>query len=169
MSDGPPGALTRLGRILISEESIYGLILVSGMIVVSNSLTGTSLGALIAVVVTVVVFFAAHVYAGTIAGMAKAHSHGDLRASFVAALHHSEGMLLIALAPILVLLLGVSQVIDDEVAIWTALFVDTVILGVLGWFAIARWSERTAVRMTSAVITAAFGAVLVVLKALIHF
>ncbi|MGB4780150.1 hypothetical protein [Microbacterium sp.] len=30
-------------RVLLTEESVYGLILVSGMIVVSNSLVGTSL------------------------------------------------------------------------------------------------------------------------------
>lgn len=163
-----PPVFTRIGRILISEESIYGLILISGMIVVSNTLTGTSINALITVMVTVVVFFAAHVYAGTIAGMAKDHTRGDLRVSLVAALHHSEGMLLVAIAPIAVLLLGVSRVIDDEVAIWAALIIDTLILGVLGWFAVARWTPRFWPRMASALITAAFGGILVALKALIH-
>ena len=52
MSDHRPGILAKLGRILISEESVYGLILVSGMIVVSNTLTGTSANALLTVVVT---------------------------------------------------------------------------------------------------------------------
>ncbi|GAA2011810.1 hypothetical protein [Microbacterium ulmi] len=168
MPDGPSRALTTIGRILISEESVYGLILVSGMIVVSNSLTGTSANALLTVVITVIVFFSAHVYAGTIAGLAKEHTRGSVRASFAAAFHHSEGMLLIAIAPIAVLLLGVGRVLDDDVAIWTALIVDTVILGVLGWFAVASWVKRFWPRMLSAVITAAFGAVLILLKALIH-
>lgn len=168
MPESEAPVLTRIGRILISEESIYGLILVSGMIVVSNSLTGTSANALLTVVVTVLVFFAAHVYAGTIAGLAKEHTRGSLRASLIAALHHSEGMLLIAIVPILVLLLGVSRVLDDDIAIWSALVVDTVILGVLGWFAVARWTGRVWARALSAVITAAFGAVLILMKALIH-
>jgi len=160
--------LATVGRILISEESVYGLILVSGMIVVSNNLTGTSAGALVTVVITVVVFFAAHVYAGTIAGIAKEHTRGDIRRSFVAAFHHSEGMLLVSIAPIAVLLLGVTRYIDDEIAIWAARVVDTAILGALGWFAIARWNPGFWPRAASALITAAFGGVLAALKALIH-
>lgn len=157
----------RLGRIVVSEESVYGLILVSGMIVVSNTLTGTSGGALLTVVVTVLVFFAAHVYAGTIAGLAREH-RGDLGASFRAALHHSEGMLLISVVPVAILLLGVSRVVDDDLAIWTALLVDTAILGVVGWFAVARWNPRFWVRLASAVITAGFGGILILMKAFIH-
>lgn len=162
-----PGITRRIGRILISEESVYGLILVSGMIVVSNTLTGTSANALLTVVVTVVVFFAAHVYAGTVAGLAREH-RGDLKVSFVAAFHRSEGMLLVSVIPVVILLLGVSRVVDDDLAIWTALLVDTVILGVLGWFAVARWNPRFWVRLTSALITAGFGGILVLMKAFIH-
>lgn len=162
-----PGIPHRLGQILVSEESVYGLILVSGMIVVSNTLTGTSANALLTVVVTVIVFFAAHVYAGTIAGLAREH-RGDFRASFRAALHHSEGMLVISVIPVVILLLGVSRVIDDDLAIWAALLVDTAILGVVGWFAVARWNPKFWVRITSALITAGFGFILVLLKAFIH-
>lgn len=165
---GQRSMIATLGRILISEESIYGLILVSGMIVVSKSLTGTSFGALVTVVVTVIVFFMAHVYAGTIAGMAKARSQGDLRRSFITAFHHSEGMLIVSIPPIVMLLLGVLEVVDDDIAIWTALIVDAVILGTLGWFAVARWNPRFWPRLTSALITAAFGGVLAALKAFVH-
>ena len=45
------GTTPKVTRILMSEEAIYGLILVSGMIVVSYDLAGTSLNALITVVV----------------------------------------------------------------------------------------------------------------------
>ncbi|GAA3915507.1 hypothetical protein [Microbacterium invictum] len=168
MRAGQQRLLAKIGRILMSEESIYGLILISGMIVVSNSLTGTSVTALVTVVVTVVVFFAAHVYAGTIAGIARERTRGDVSRSFSAAFHHSEGMLLVSIAPLAVLLLGVTRIVDDDVAIWTALLVDTVILGALGWFAVARWNPRFWPRMASALVTAAFGAVLAGLKALIH-
>ena len=41
-------------RILQSEEAVYGLILVSGMIVVSHSIVGTSINAFVTVVVTVI-------------------------------------------------------------------------------------------------------------------
>lgn len=155
-------------RILMTEEAIYGLILVSGLIVVSNNLAGTSLNALLTVIVTVLVFFAAHVYAGTISRLAAERGDGKLRASLIAALHHSEGMLLVSLAPVVILLLGVLRVIDDEVAIWGALTIDTLILGVLGWFAVARWTPRLWPRLGSALLTAAFGGVIILLKSLIH-
>lgn len=158
----------RVGRVLITEESVYGLILVSGMIVVSNSLVGTSMNALLTVVVTVIVFFAAHVYAGTLARLAKDGADGDLRASIRAAAHHSQGMLFASVAPLLILFLGVIRVFSDETAIWTALIVDTVLLGALGWLAVARWTRNVWHRLLSALITATFGGVIVLLKAVIH-
>ena len=48
-----------LSSLVRSAEGVYGLILVAGMIVVSRNLTGTSAQALLSVVVTLVVFFAA--------------------------------------------------------------------------------------------------------------
>jgi hypothetical protein len=164
-SDSPEASIRGL---MMSEEAIYGLILVTGMIVLSNSLGGTSLNALITVVVTVVVFFAAHVYAGTIAHLATNHGHGDVAISLRAAVWRSLGMLVASVIPIVILLLGVSHLIDDDTAIWTALIVDTVLLGILGWAAIARWSTRFWVRLGSALVTAAFGGVLALLKAFVH-
>lgn len=153
-------------RILVSEEGVYGLILVSGMIVVSNSVAGTSVDALITVVVTVAVFFLAHVYAGTLARVAAERS--GVRRSMIAAAHHSEGMLFVAVVPIVILVLGATHVVDDEFAIWAALVADTVLLGVLGWVAVARWTPRFWPRLGSALITATFGLALTGLKALIH-
>lgn len=158
----------RVTRVLMTEESIYGLILVSGMIVVSQSLVGTSANALLTVVVTVAVFFFAHVFAGTLARLAGEEGQGDLRHSIRGALHHSRGMLVAAVIPILILGLGVTRVIDDESAIWAALLVDVVLLGILGWLAVARWSTSTVLRLTSAVITAGFGVVITALKVLLH-
>lgn len=158
----------RVARILISEEAIYGLILVSGMIMVSGTAVGTSMNALITVIVTVIVFFAAHVYAGTLARMAATPDRAHLRVSIGAAVRHSLGMLVVSVPPIVVLLLGVTKVFDDEAAIWTALIIDTVALGLLGWFAVSRWVHGFWPRLASALVTAAFGGVIVLLKAVIH-
>ena len=155
-------------RILQSEEAVYGLILVSGMIVVSHSLVGTSFNAFITVIVTVIVFFAAHVYAGTLARLAATDGAAGLLASVRASVRHSLGMLVASVLPLVVLLLGATRVVDDEAAIWTALIIDTVLLGVLGWFAVSRWTVHVWPRFVSAIITAAFGLVLVALKAIIH-
>lgn len=42
------------------------------------------------------------------------------------------------------------------------------ILGVLGWFAVTRWTSNLWLRLTSAVVTAMFGGAITVLKAVIH-
>ncbi len=162
------GTTPKVTQILMSEEAVYGLILVSGMIVVSYNLTGTSLSALVTVVVTVLVFFTAHVYAGTLARLAATDGKAGLPESLRAATRHSLGMLLISLAPIAVLLLGVTKAVDDDVAVWIALMVDTLALGALGWLAVAKWTKHFWLRMASAVATAAMGGILVVLKAFIH-
>src|SRR5688572_12956470 len=106
------GTTPKVTRILMSEEAIYGLILVSGMIVVSYDLTGTSLSALITVVVTVIVFFIAHVYSGTLARLAETDGKATLPDSLRKALYHSLGMLVVSLAPVAVLLMGVTRAID---------------------------------------------------------
>ncbi|WP_127819909.1 hypothetical protein [Microbacterium sp. CPCC 204701] len=158
----------RVARILTSEESVYGLILVSGMIVVSGTVAGTSLNALVTVTVTVLVFYLAHVYSGTLGRLAATDDSAGLRASLKAAARHSRGMLVASIVPLVILLLGTTDLIDDTVAIWSALIANTVLLGVLGWIVVARWSARWWPRLVSAVITAGFGLVLIALKAFIH-
>ncbi|MDN3494650.1 hypothetical protein QL996_01805 [Planococcus sp. APC 4015] len=157
-----------VARVLQSEEAIYGLILVSGMIVVSNSVVGTSANALLTVVVTVLVFFAAHVYAGTLARLAATDGAAGFLPSVRASVMHSLGMLVAAVPPLVILLMGTTRVFPDDSAIWAALIVDALLLGILGWFAVSRWTRRVWPRLASALITAAFGLVLVALKAFIH-
>ena len=168
MTDEQLHITPRVGRILMSEEAIYGLILVSGMIVVSGTNSGTALNAFTTVAVTVAVFFAAHVYAGTLGRLAATDGHAGLGASLRASLHQSGGMLLASVAPLIVLLLGATRVIDDTTAMWTALIVDTVILGILGWIAVARWSTHWLPRILSALLTAGFGGILIAIKAVIN-
>jgi hypothetical protein len=162
------GTTPKVTRILMSEEAIYGLILVSGMIVVSYNLTGTSLSALITVVVTVIVFFCAHVYAGTLSRLAATDGRAGLPESLRGAVQHSLGMLLISLAPVAVLLLGVTRAVPDDLAVWCALIIDALALGILGWIAVAKWTRHWWLRLASALLTAAFGGILIVLKAFIH-
>lgn len=166
MTDDQLHITPRVARVLMTEEAIYGLILVSGMIVVSAG--GSSWGAFVTVLITVLVFFAAHVYAGTLGRLAATDGHSGLRASLQAAARQSSGMVIAAIAPLFVLLLGSTRIIEDDTALWAALIVNTLILGALGWIAVARWSTHWWPRLLSAVVTAAFGGVLIVLKAVIH-
>lgn len=157
----------RLHQVLLTEEAIYGVILVSGMIVVSGQSGTASLEVLITVIVTVAVFYAAHVYAGVVARLAATGRTGHLGESVRHAARQSSGLLVAAVVPVVILALGTTHVIPDSVANWAALIVNTVMLAVLGWVAISRWSERWVARVVGSVIAASFGVVLILLKAFV--
>ncbi|WP_019178947.1 hypothetical protein [Microbacterium yannicii] len=167
MSDVAVDPAPRLARIFLTEEAIYGLILVSGMLVITGAADATSVVALVTVAVTVIVFFAAHVYAGALARLAADKRRWSVRTSLRSAAFEASGMLLASVAPLAILTVGATRVLDDGTAIWTALIVNTILLGVLGWIAVARWSPRWYVRVGGALVTAAFGGALILLKSLV--
>lgn len=153
----------------ITEESVYGTILVSGMIVVSGSYHATSIETFFSVITTVIVFWAAHLYAGTVAGHGV--TPGDrttLPMAFRQSLRRSLGFLLSALPPSAVLLLGALQIVPDKLAVWTALWLGVVLLGILGYRAFALRGSSWPVRILGCLGTAAFGVPMIVLKAFIH-
>jgi hypothetical protein len=155
----------------ITEESVYGTVLVSGMIVVAGSYGATSMQVFLSVFGTVVVFWAAHVYAGTIAGHGISEDVGDdtsLLTAFRRALRRSVGFLTSALPPSVVLLLGALDAVDDKVAIWVALWLGVVILAVLGFIVFSLRGDSWPVRILGALGTAVFGIAMILLKALIH-
>lgn len=148
---------------------MYGVILVAGMIVVTGADNATAWSVFLAVVGTVLVFWAAHVYAGTVAR----HGFGDddvmgLRKSFGGALHHSWGLLVSALIPACILLLGATHAVSDPVAIWLALWTCVAVLAVLGYVAFTRRSSPWWVRVLGALVTAGFGVLMILLKAALH-
>lgn len=91
--DGAPGAASTSGdgsasqaplgerSGFVTAESVYGIILVSGMIVASGGQGVTSWSVFVKVLVTVIVFWAAHVYAGTVAahGIEVHGAHASLK------------------------------------------------------------------------------------------
>ncbi|WP_400996061.1 hypothetical protein [Agromyces sp. GXQ0307] len=168
-SDAPPSAAHIIRTSFVTEESVYGVILVSGMIVVSGGHGDSSWRVFWTVVITVLVFWAAHVYAGTVAH----HGFDDGRMiglgdAFRIALRRSFGMLVAALIPSAILLLGATRAIPDPVAIWTALWVGVGVLAVLGFIAFRRRGASLVMQFTGALGTAAFGIALILLKAIVH-
>jgi ABC-type multidrug transport system permease subunit len=139
-----------------TDEGVYGVILVAGMVFLS-------------VVGTVIVFWAAHVYAGTVAhhGFEDGRIIG-IRDSLGAALRRSWGLLVSALIPCSILLLGVIKAVPDAVAVWTALWGCVAVLAVLGYIAFARRGARWHIRLLGALATAGFGILMILLKAGIH-
>ncbi|WP_104109647.1 MULTISPECIES: hypothetical protein [unclassified Arthrobacter] len=153
----------------VTEESVYGTLLVSGMIVVSAGYGATSWETFLSVLGTVVVFWVAHVYAGTVAGYGVIE--GDkttLSTAFRHALRRSLGFLTSALLPSMVLLIGALRVIPDALTIWVALWLGVVILGALGYSAFALRGSSWPVRFLGCLGTAALGMAMILLKALIH-
>jgi hypothetical protein len=153
---------------LVTEESIYGTVLVGGMIVASGPLQATSWETFLSVVGTVIVFWAAHMYAGAIARSGRSADGTSLGGAIRTSFRNSLGFLTSALLPCLILLLGATRVVPDTLAIWTALWLGVVILGVIGFRIFARRSENWSVRILGCLGTAAFGLAMIVLKAVIH-
>ncbi len=153
----------------VTEESVYGVILVSGMIVVAGG-SGTSAWQLFwQVAVTVVVFWAAHVYAGTVARHGLEHDRvRGLGEAFQLSVRRSLGLLASSAIPLVILLLGATDVVEDSRALWAALWAGVLVLAVLGWIAFARRGATWPIRVAGALGTAAFGLVMMLLKALIH-
>jgi len=152
-----------------TEQAVYGVILVSGMIVVAGTHDSTSWEVFWTVIITVVVFWMAHVYAGTVAHHGLDHGRVlGIRESFDEALAHSWGLLASALIPSFILLLGATEAVPDYVAIWLALWAGVLVLAVLGYIAFARRGAAWPMRVLGGLTTAAFGLVLMLLKALIH-
>jgi hypothetical protein len=152
-----------------TEESVYGVILVSGMIVVAGASAGSAFEVFWTVLGTVIVFWAAHVYAGTVArhGLEEGHVIG-LRQAFRASFRRSLGLLASAIIPLLILLLGATRAIDDAFALWCALWAGVVVLAVLGWIAFTRRGASWPVRLAGSLATATFGIAMIALKAFIH-
>jgi hypothetical protein len=170
---GPPTPESPTSRLLrasfATEEAVYGVILVADLIAVSGVHGATSFGVFLTVMITVVVFWLAHLYAGTVAGHGLAHDRiVGIRESFRAALRRSLGLLLSALIPSTILLLGATDVIEDQFAIWTALWVCVAVLAVLGYIAFQRRGAPWPIRVLGSLTTAAFGIAIIVAKALIH-
>ena len=159
-------------KFIVSEPAIHGVILVAGLVVILGNSEEASWDVLVKVIATLVVFWAAHVYASAVAHLGDEYE-GDTpwRTRAVRAtrdsLDHSWGMLLAGVIPLVVLTMGTLNLLSDQNAIWGTLWVAVLILGVLGWLGVASWSPRPQARFLGAVVTSLLGLALVVLKALV--
>lgn len=166
---GSIGRLHLVHTHFATDEGVYGVILVAGMIVAAGGGVATAWSVFLAVVGTVIVFWAAHVYAGTVAH----HGFEDgriisIREALGGALRRSWGLLVSALIPSTILLLGVAHIVPDPAAVWLSLWVCVAVLAVLGYIAFARRRARWYIRLLGAAATAGFGILMILLKAAIH-
>ena len=85
------------------------------------------------------VFWLAHVFAMAVSAWARSpDAKSPFRESLRYALVHSVGLLIAAVVPLVIVLLGVANLISDETALWTALWVDAALAGAPGVFFVRR-------------------------------
>lgn len=156
-------------RRFATADAVYGTILFTALIGTISTDQGNSLEVLIFSVLTLVVFWSAHVYAGTITGHGIVDGETvTLGQSFRNAVRHSSGMLWAVVPASLVLLLGVFHVLAYEYSVNLSLLVSMVILGIIGYLAFAERGSKMHVRILGAIGTAFFGFLMIVLNQLVH-
>jgi predicted anti-sigma-YlaC factor YlaD len=153
----------------VTADAVYGLILYAAIVGAVSDDDSDSLEVLIFSVVSLFIFWGAHVFAGTIATHGvKGGTETTLGHAIARSIGHSAGMLYAAILPSFVLLLGVFQVLGTDDAVSLALLVAMVILGVLGYQAFAQRGSPVIVRILGAVGTALFGLLMIVLNIAVH-
>jgi hypothetical protein len=151
-----------------SESAIYGVVLVSSLIAIGWR-ENTDLEVLGFMLGAVIVFWLAHVYAGTVSR--EETGSPRWRAVLAAARTSaagSAGMLLAMILPTIFLILATVDVLDQYVAYYLALWVGTLVLAVIGWWTAARRGGHWGWRLLSAVMTASLGLFVIWLGSLVH-
>lgn len=163
-----PGRWQRIRHALVTPELIYGTIISSAVIAVADD-EDNDFDVFLVTLVTMLVFWAAHVFAIAVANHGKRNGRViGIGQAFRDGVHHSVGLLYASVIPLLFLILGSIGVIDEDSAYLFALVVGMVVLGVLGWMAFADRGSPWPVRLLGGVGTALFGLVIVVFKAVLH-
>lgn len=175
-------------RRFVTPEAVYGLVLYAAVVaaasdeaedpdgkgasIIWNDQTVTiaeAAGVLVWVVLSMLVFWGAHVFAHAVAG----HGVRNGKPVTVAratklAFHHSAGMLYAPVIPTVVLLLGALAVIPDEVAIEAALWVSVGLLGILGFLAFVAKHSSWIISILGGLATAVLGLLIILINAVMH-
>ncbi|MFF1877233.1 hypothetical protein [Leifsonia sp. NPDC058230] len=159
----------RLRHSIISPQLISGTVLVSVVISVADE-SGGIFDVFSITILTVLVFWVTEVYVHTVAEQRRRADQDmvSLRLSFRAALHKARGLLFAATPPLIFLLAGLFGARQGAVAYWVALWIEVLILGVIGWIAFGGRRIRWYWRLCGAVATATLGLLAVLLKILVH-
>ena len=162
-------ALRWIGSQLVTADAIYGLILFSALVAVISTDHSDSWEVFWVSGLSLVVFFVAHVYAGTIANHGVIDGHEvTLGHAFQSALGNSSGMLFASVLPAIPLLLGIAHLLSYGSSVDDSLYVVLVILAVLGYLSFAQRKSKMVVRIFGALATALFGLAIIVLNSAVH-
>lgn len=149
-------------------EGIYGLVLATSVIAVSQEYESGRAGAVaVTVLVTALVFWLAHVYARILA-RATADDRWPTRAEMRDVMRHDWPLVEVAMPLVLVLTLGAVGLIADRTAVLLAVALALVELALVGAYAAATSGARPPVVVLSSAVAVALGSIVVLLKALAH-
>jgi len=157
-----------LRETLGTPSAVYGLVLYQALIAAKvgdeDDQTPTALVAVISVA-TLLVFFAAHVFAEWVAG----HGRHDLRHALRRAFANSLGMLLSAIPPTIVLIVcAVLGIAAWDAEDW-AMLVAVLMLAFLGYEAFAQRGYPVWLRVVGGALgTATIGVIVILLNFLAH-
>jgi hypothetical protein len=152
-----------------ATQGVYGLILATTVIAVSRETASSpdAGGTAAAVMVVAVVFWFAHAYANLL-GVAVSEERRLTRGDVADALRQNWSLVEVAFPLALLLALGAIGVISDRSALVAATVIALVELTAAGGYAAVRQGAGPLGTIFSAVIALALGAVVVLLKALVH-
>ena len=148
--------------------AIYGLILATSVIAVSQQYEPHNAGVTaVTVVVTATVFWLAHVYTRVMA-IGAAERHMPTWAEIRGTLDHEWPLVQSAILPTVVLLLGPLGILEDDVAQDVAIGACLAELGLTGIIVARSAGARGLLVGVSAVIAASFGVIVIALKTIVH-
>jgi hypothetical protein len=163
------GVRTWLRQHFVTADAVYGLILYSALVGGVSDDDSNALEVLLISAVSLVIFWGAHVFAGTIANHGvKDGAEVRLGAAVRNAVAHSSGMLWAAILPSVALLLGVFPVLSTDDAVTIAMLIAMLQLGVLGYQAFAQRRSSIPVRILGGLGTALFGLLMILLNIAVH-
>jgi hypothetical protein len=153
----------------VTPDAVYGLILYSALIGGVSDDDSDSVEVLVISVASLLIFWGAHVFAGTIA------SHGvkdgkevTLGAAMRTAFSDSSGMLYASILPSIPLVVGAFGILATDDAVSLSLLIAMVVLGVLGYKSFAQRGASVARRIGGALGTASFGFLMIALNVAVH-
>lgn len=150
---------------LVTADAVYGLILFSALIAATSDEDSDAGEVLFFSAFTLIIFWGAHVFAGTVAG------HGGesrLSSALWRSLGHSSGMLYASVLPSIPLILAAFHLLETDDAVGIALLIATIILGFLGYKAFASRKSPVFVRVLGGIGTALFGFFIILLNIIVH-
>ncbi|MEV8214717.1 hypothetical protein [Leifsonia sp. NPDC077715] len=168
-TSGDPGALHRgIWRHWGTPAAIYGTIVYASVVAAASGADDdreSAVRLLVLSLVSIVVFWLAHVYSTALGFQGDEQRAGDrIRDSIRHALGESGGMLEAAIVPSVPLLLAGLGVLEPDVGVALSLWLTVLMLALLGFSVFRLRGRPIMVCLLGAVVTASFGIVVILLK-----